>query len=68
MLLTNEEIKVRVEQIREVAHDDEHAHGLEDFLWRDVLEAISKNQVESPSTAAFLALRTREIEFARWRA
>lgn len=46
--------------------DDEVAHSLEDKLHQEVLEAIAKGQIENPSVAAKLALRTLKMDFARY--
>lgn len=63
------EVRARLDAIRTVAvaGDDEHAHGLEDALWRDVLHTI----VTAPNGSVFAlelaheALRSRRIKFRR---
>lgn len=64
--MTVDEIKLRVEEIRKVAHDDERAHCEEDDLHRDVLSAIADGSAEDPAACAAAALETRSISFARW--
>ena len=60
------QIEARIAAIYAVQSDDEEAHIMEDELWEDVLRAIANNEVDSPSTAAYLALTTKNIKFARW--
>lgn len=64
---TREEVLERVEQIREAAEDDEAAHSMEDALHQDVLTTIARGTGHDASLAR-AALRTRELDFARWRA
>lgn len=62
---TLEAIADRVERIRAVADDDyEAAHGYEDDLFRDVLEAIAKG-ASDPRKLARAALKSTVIEFPR---
>lgn len=66
-----QELLDRIEEIRRVAedeHDDEQAHGLEDKLWEDVFEAIARPGCRLRAVFAAQALKTRDIEFARWSA
>jgi hypothetical protein len=65
--LTVEDIKRRVAKIDAEKDDDETAHGSEDQLWEDVLKAIADG-AEDPAALAREALKTRDIEFSRWRA
>ncbi len=60
-----EEIKKKLEYIKTIAKDDEGAHGEEDNLWKQVLEAIANGAEEAPRLAAE-ALKTRNINFRRW--
>lgn len=46
--------------------DDEDAHGQEDDLWHDVLEAIAEGKAEDPIAMARLALTTAAYDFSRW--
>ncbi len=68
--MTVEDVRARVEEIRAKAEegDDEVAHSREDDLYRDVFQAIIATcQPESyPWAMARAALKTNEIEFARW--
>lgn len=64
-MITVEEVKKHVERIREMAGDDEGAHGTEDDLWEEVLRAISEG-AKKPKQLAIEALKTTEIDFARW--
>lgn len=63
--MTIEEIRVRVEGIRKSTYDDEACHSSEDALWRDVLEAIASGASNAQELAAE-AIKTQEIDFARW--
>ena len=66
--MTLEEIKKRVEYIREIKGDDESAHSHEDKLYEDFIRFC-----ETPGDAlanvplmAQEVLKTKEIDFARW--
>ena len=68
-----EEVEKRVAEIRACAGDDETAHSMEDELHQDVLREIARQGREpggdgssSPFALAEAALKTLEIEFARW--
>ena len=63
--MTVEDVQFRVEEIRRMAGDGESAHGLEDDLWEDVLEAIAGG-AENARHLATAALCTRSISFSRW--
>ena len=53
--------------IERIKSDDEDAHGREDDLHRAVMEAIANGTWrDSPAALCRAALKTREIEFARW--
>lgn len=65
--VTVEDVKRIVEEIRDVRHDDERAHAMEDDLYKAVLCAIATYRTDN--TAAQLAaeaLKAHDIEFARW--
>ncbi len=47
------------------AVDFEAAHGEEDKIWGEVLEAIAEDRFVAPNEAARLALTSRQIGFAR---
>ena len=59
------DVRKRVEKIRQMAGDDEMAHGEEDRLWGDVLMAIA-NGAPKAKKLAQEALKTLDIEFYRW--
>jgi hypothetical protein len=61
-----EDVELRVENIRERAGDDEVAHGMEDDLHQDVLRAIAAGTCSDPVGCAASALKTCDIDFARW--
>ncbi|PJI12380.1 hypothetical protein CTV96_09540 [Bacillus altitudinis] len=63
--MTIDDVQERIEVIRQIALDDEVAHGMEDELYIDVLEAIA-NGADNPEKLASEALKTKDIEFYRW--
>jgi len=63
--MTVDDVRERVENIRQAAFDDEVAHGMEDELYAEVLKAIA-NGADSPEKLAAEALKTEKIEFSRW--
>lgn len=64
--MTVEEVEARVAKIAAMAGDDEAAHCEEDELHKDVLRFIAEGCLGQVSALAIAALRTEEIEFARW--
>ena len=64
-MMTVDEVRRRVADIAEEAGDDESAHSDEDSLRHDVLAAIAAGAPNAAELAAE-ALKTSEIEFARW--
>lgn len=64
--LTIEDVENSLKKLESLKHDDEAAHGYEDYLYSEVLEAISENRCENPSKCAELVLKSKEIDFARW--
>ena len=60
-----EEIKKRIDEIKERRDDSENAHAMEDTLWEDVLIAISEG-VDNSKELAKECLKTSEIKFDRW--
>lgn len=60
-----QEVKTRVQDIKNFKGDYEAAHSKEDELHREVLKAISEGE-ENPEKLAEEALKTREIDFARY--
>jgi plasmid stability protein len=63
--MTIAQINKRLQKIKNVASDDEHAHSLEDELWHDVLKAIADG-CAYPQAMAAAALKSRDIKFSRW--
>ncbi|MCR4352197.1 hypothetical protein FO510_05415 [Bacillus pumilus] len=63
--MTVDEVRERVEVIRQIAFDDEAAHCKESELYSEVLTAIAKG-ADSPDKLAAEALKTEKIEFFRW--
>jgi hypothetical protein len=64
--MTIEEIRKKVQRIKDMRGDPEAAHGAEDSLYQSLLEAIADGQVENPAEAAKEALYAQNIEFPRW--
>ena len=64
--MTDAIVAERVEKIRAMACDDETAHSAEDTLHQDVLSAIAEGRCANPQSCARAALKTLEINFARW--
>lgn len=60
-----EEARLRIEEIRREAGDDERAHALEDALYKDVLKAIAQGARNGRQLAAEV-LTTDQIKFGRW--
>ena len=60
------DIEKKVAYIESIKDDDEAAHGTEDGLRQEVLEAIATGTAENPAECAAAALRTSEIDFYRW--
>lgn len=63
--MTVEEVRERVERIAAMAGDPEMAHGEEDSLRHDVLLAIAGG-AENAADLAAEALKTTNLDFARW--
>lgn len=67
--MTLDEIENRLREISRHKDDPEHAHGLEDKLWEDVLAHIANNDgMPLNSLYAREALKTKRISFPRHRA
>jgi tellurite resistance protein len=63
---TVEDVRKYVEAIKAIMDDDETAHASEDMLRAAVLTAIANgNAVSAPELCAE-ALKTDDIQFARW--
>lgn len=63
--MTPQDIRDRIAAINNIRHDDEAAHGEEDDLHQDVLQAIADGAAD-PDALAREALRTKDLDFARW--
>lgn len=59
------EVKERIEGIKEVVYDDETAHILEDNLYHDFVEYVAQEKGKAARIAR-LILTTDKIEFCRW--
>lgn len=59
-------LRRRIEEIRAMAGDWEAAHGAEDRLREQVLQAIADGIVQDPAAVAKEVLRTSEIDFPRY--
>lgn len=67
--MTTEEIKQRIQHIRDSRWDDESAHSLEDALYGDFIKHIAESGCSNPeliSEQAKLILTTSTIRFSRW--
>jgi len=62
--ITLADVHVVLDCIKQLAGDDETAHGIEDSLHQAVLRAFARGVVDRTLAAA--ALTTLKIEFARW--
>jgi hypothetical protein len=65
-MMTIDDVRERVNEIRKMAADDERAHIYEDRLREDVLQAIADGKCRDITGCAEEALTTRGISFARW--
>jgi hypothetical protein len=63
--MSPEDVAVRVDAIALFQEDPEVAHGMEDELYLDVLEAIASGAPEAGRLAQ-RALRARSLDFPRW--
>ena len=59
--MTVDEVKRRLEEIRQAIGDDEQAHALEDELFADVL----RHYAGTGSAIAIEALKSKVMDFAR---
>lgn len=66
MPLTVEEVRLIVDKVRAMAHDDEAAHSEEDHLYEVVLLAIAMGDCDDPAACCKEALATQDIQFSRW--
>lgn len=67
--MTLEEIRERVQQIKNVAWDNEKAHGMEDDLFLDFLKFVEKTTTDDViGNLAGEVLKVADIKFSRWTA
>ena len=66
MSITVDATRAAVEKVRAIRHDPELAHGMEDDLYKIVLEFIATGSCGNPEKIAKIALETQDIEFPRW--
>ena len=64
--MTISEVEDRLALLRQIAGDPEAAHGEEDSLYGDVLNAIATGEAEDAVEMARLVLTSEDIDFARW--
>ena len=66
--MTLKDIKDCIKAIEKTKWDDETAHSMEDDLHVEVLDAIASGTLKGDDAkeAAALALKTQDIDFARW--
>lgn len=60
-----DQVRDRVRHIDALSRDDEGAHAEEDTLHQNVLQAIADG-ADNPAALAEEALKTQNIDFARW--
>lgn len=68
-MITWAHIRDRLKHIKALAGDPEAAHSEEDDLWFEVLKEIAEGYLEELGEARQLAqeaIKSRDIEFARW--
>lgn len=61
-----DELKKRIEEIKEIKDDPENAHIKADALYIDVLQSIADNTCENAVDMAREALTVEGIDFPRW--
>lgn len=66
MTMTPDLVRSRIADIAASAGDFEAAHGMEDDLRADVLNAIATWDIEDGIECARLAMTTSDIEFPRY--
>lgn len=65
--MTEEKINNLIQTIKDSAHDEEAAHGLEDALYEVFIDFVAKRDDELGKLAR-LVLTTKDIDFQRLRA
>lgn len=64
--MTPDDVDSAFYDIANCSQDDEKAHGMEDKLHVAVLKAIADGTAENPQECARRALKTCDLDFARW--
>ncbi len=64
--MTLDEIKKRIDEIKEIAGDGEVAHKLEDELYLDFIRYVAGGNGEDLEEKATFVSSTQGIEFFRW--
>lgn len=66
-MMTEQELRTRVDQLKDNHDDDEVAHSEEDRIYKDVLRAIASGEaVPDAATLATIALECDDLDFYRW--
>lgn len=55
-----------IKEIMEISGDDEMAHSLEDTLYQNIIAAIANEEIVDAKKCCELALKSADIDFARW--
>ena len=63
--MTVEDVKIKVNLIKEKAYDNEKAHVIQDSLWLDVLTDIANGNPDAQNLAKE-DIKTDQIKFERW--
>lgn len=63
--MTCDEVRKRVAEIADIIWDDERAHSMEDRLYVDIMRAIIAG-ASDPQSLCYEALKTQDLDFARW--
>lgn len=64
--MTVDDVRKELDRIRSMARDPEAAHGSEDNLHQEVLDAIAEGNCDDPAALAAAALQSTLISFPRW--
>ena len=64
--MTIDDVKKRLQDIRDNSNNDEGSHIREDRLRDDLLRAIADGKCNDPEACAKEALKSNRIDFSRW--
>jgi len=64
--MTRIDVRKKIGEIAENLHDNEHAHKLEDRLFKLVISAIAKDDTDDAMGLCIEALKVDQMEFTRW--